>query len=247
MNVYVPSRLPTTKHVVGSKTHLFHSLLPITENPNSINHLITPIPPTHSRTRDPLTVIQLSLNTFETIPAPEVFPECPTIPQSITSPIPPATVGSVGESLPFRLVLPFHTINRRLPDLLGQGVPMMPFLLFKPGCHSPISLLLMISRLRVRHNLSHNLLIRNNTSATIHPTNLRSGTVKGTIDHTRGRMTLWSEMSLTTLPRLPPTNMPYQFHPPGLRDLYRSKPRPFPGVRSGEFIIIIRGSAPPRT
>ena len=81
MNVYVQSHPPTTKHVAGSRTRLFHSPLPINENPSSINRLIIPVPPTRSRTKDPLTAIQPLLNTFETIPALEVSLERPTIPQ----------------------------------------------------------------------------------------------------------------------------------------------------------------------
>lgn len=246
MNVYVPSRLLTTKHVAGSKTRLFHSPLPITENPNYTNQLITPVPPTHFRTKDPLTAIRLLLNTLETIPAPGAFLERPTILQLTMNPIPPPTVGSVGESRPLRLLLPFRTINRRPLDLLGQGVPMTPFPLSNQRCHTPISLLLMTSRLQVRHNRNHNPLSRNNTSATTHPMNLRSGIVRGTVDHTQGRTTLWSEMSLTTTPRLPPTNTPYQFHLPGHRDQHRSKRRVFLVVRNEEFTTI-RGSVPRRT
>ena len=248
MNVCVPSRLLTTKHVAGSKTRLFHSPLPTTENLNYTNQLITPVPPTHSRTKDPLTAIQLLLNTFETILAPGAFLERPTILQLIMNPIPPPTAGSVGESRPLRLLLPFRTINRHLLGLPGQEVPMTPSPLSNQRCHTPISLLLMTSRLQVRHNHNHNHnpLSRNNTSATTRPMNLRSGTVTGTVDHTRGRTTLWSEMSLTTTLRLPPTNTPYQFHLPGHRDRRRSKRRVFLVVRNEEFTTI-RGSVPRRT
>lgn len=248
MNVCVPSHPPTTKHVAGSKTHLFHSPLPISENSSSNNHLIIPVLPTHTQTKDPSTAIQPSLNTFETILAPEAFLERPTAPQSVTNPIPPATVDSVGESLPLCLVLHFRTIviasgshkfNHRLPDLPGQGVPMMPFLPFNQGCHTPISFLFpMTSHPRVRHKLNRNLLIRNNTSVTTHLTNLWSETARGITDPTRGRMTLWSEMNLITTPRLPPTNTSYNFHLPGLRDLRRFKHIASPAARNEEFTTI---------
>lgn len=246
MNVCVPSRLLTTKHVAGSKTRLFHSPLPTIENPSCTNQLITPVPPTHSRTKDLLTAIQLLLNIFETILAPGAFLERPIILQLITNPIPPPTAGSVGESRPLRLLLPFRTINRHLLGLPGQEVPMTPFPLSNQRCHTPISLLLMKSRLQVRHNRNHNPLSRNNTSATTHPMNLRSGTVRRTVDHTRGRTTLWSEMSLTTTLRLPPTSTPYQFHLPGHQDQRRSKRRVFLVARNEEFTTI-RGSVPRRT
>ena len=165
------------KHVAGSKTRLFHYLLPITENPNSSNQLITPALPIHIRTKDPSTAIRLLLSTFEIILAPEGFQEHPTIYQSIMNLIPPATAGSVGESLPLRLVLPFPTIaihkfnRRRLHGLPGQGVPMTPLPLSRRGCHTPINLLLMTSRLQVPHNHSHSLLTRNNTFITTPQTN----------------------------------------------------------------------------
>ena len=246
MNVYVPSHPLTTKRVAGSKTHLFHSPLPTSENPINNNHLITPVLTTHTRTNDPSTAIQLSLNTFETILAPEVSLERPTTRQSTTNPIPPATVGSVGEYLPLRLVLPFRTIvivsgsrpfNHRLPDLPGQGVPMMPFPLFNQGCRTPINFLPTISHLRVRHNRSRNPFTRNNTFVTTHPTSLWTATARGTVGRTRGRMTLWSETNLT-ITRLPHTNTPYNFHLPGLRDLRQSKRRAFLPARSEEFITI---------
>ena len=245
MNVYVPSHPPTTKHVAESKTRLFPSPL-ISENSNSSNNLITPALPTHTRTKDPLTAIQLLLNTFETILAPEVFLERPTVPQSFTNLFPPATAGSVGESLPLCLVLPFPTIaivseihkfNRPLPDLPGQGVPMMPFPLFNQGCHTPISLLLTTSHLQAPYSHSHSLFTRNSTSATTHPTNLQSGIARGTIDHTRGHMTLWSETNLIIMLRLLPTNTPYRFRLPGLRDPHRSKHRAFLAAKSEDFII----------
>ena len=176
----MPSRPPTTKHVAGSKTRLFHCLLPTIENPHSSNLVITSALPIHIRTKDPLTAIRLLLSTSEIIPAPEESLGHPTIHQSATNHTPPATAGSVGESLPLRLAHPFPTIaivsemhkfNRHLHGLPGQGVPMTPLPLFSRGCHTPISLLLMISRLRGPRNHSHSLLTRNNTSITTPPTN----------------------------------------------------------------------------
>ena len=238
----MPSRPPTTKHVAGSKTHPFHCLLPITENPNSSNQVITPALPIHIRTKDPSTAIRLLLSTFEIILAPEGFLEHPTIHQSITNLIPPATAGSVGESLPLRLVLPFptiaiHKLNRRLHGLPGQGVHMTPLPLSKRGCHTPISLLLMTSRLQVPHNHSHSLLTRNNTSITTPQTNRWSGIARGIIDHTLGRTTHWSGMNLIHTPRLLPTSTPFKFHLPGRRDPRRSKRRPFLVARSDQSII----------
>jgi hypothetical protein len=170
----VPFPPPTTKHVAGSKTRPFHCLLPITENLNSSNQLITPAPPIHIRTKDRSTAIRSLMSTFGIILAPGDFLEHPTIHQLITNLILPATAGIVGESLPLRLALPFltiaiHKFSRRLHGLPGQGVPMTPLPLFKRGCHTPISLLLMIFRLRVPHN--HRPLIRNNTSITTPRTN----------------------------------------------------------------------------
>ena len=249
------SRPPTTKRVAGSKTHLFHSPLPITEILSNSNHLRIPAPPTYTRTKDPSTAIQLSPNTFVTILAPEVFLEPPTIRQSISNPIPLAMVDSVGESLPLRLVLPFLMIvigsekcksNHLPPDLPGQGVAMMPSHLSNQDRHTPISLLQMISRLQVHRNRRHNLPIRINISITLYPLNLRNTTATETVNHTRGRTIPYNEMSPITMSPLSPTSTRYLFHLPGLRDLHPSKHSPFLVARNEEFIIT-RGWVPRRT
>lgn len=256
-NVYVLFHPPTTKPVAGSKTRLYLFPLPITETLNSNNRPRAPVPPTHIRTKDPLTVIQLSQNTSVTILAPEVFLERPTTYQSITNLIPPATADSVGELFPLLLALPFRTIvianenhrsSRRLPDPPDQGVHMIPSHLFNKGCHTPITLLQTISRLPVRHSRRHNLLTRTNTSTTIYPTNLRSATARETVDHSRGRTIPWNETNPITMSPLPPTTpCPSQFLGP--RDLHPFKHRPFLAARSeiGRGFIIISDSALRRT
>ena len=123
---------------------------------------------------------------------------------------------------------------------------MMPPYLFNKACHTPINLLPTISSPQARRNHYHNLPTKTNTSITTYPTNLRSATARGTVDHTQGRTIPWSEMSRITLP---PTHTPSPFHLPGLRDPLRFKRRPFPAAQSEierEFTIT-RGSAPRRT
>ena len=227
----------TTKHVAGSKTRLLRSLFPTTENPSN-HHFKTPAPPTCIQTKDPSTAIQLLLNTFATILAPEVFPEHPTIYQSITNLILPAMVDSVGESL-LLPVLPFHTIaivnenhksSRRLPGLPGREVA-MTLHLFTRRYHIPISPLPTIFPLQVRHSCHSNLLTRTNTSITIHPTNPQSATVRETADHTQGRTILWNGMNPTIISPPPPISI-YRSHLPGLRVQHRSKHRPSLEARS---------------
>ena len=236
----MPFLPPTTKHVAGFKTRLFLSPLPIPETFNSNNRLRTPARPTHIRTKDPSTVIQLWQNIFATILALEVFLERPTISQPTTNSIPPAMVDSVGGSFPLLLALPFRTIvivsesyksNRRLPDLPGQGVPMIPPHLSNQGYHTPISLLLTISRTRGRHSRRRNLLTRTNTPTTIYPTNPQNATVRGTLDHTRGHTIPRNEMSPIITVLLSPIT-PSLSHLPGLRDPHPFKPRPSPAART---------------
>ena len=200
-------------------------------------------------------MIQPSPNTFGTILAPEVFLERPTTRRSTTNPIPLPMVDSVGESLLLLLVLHFRTIvivtgnyksSRRLPDPPGQEVATMPSHLFNKACHTPINLLPTISSLQVRRSHYLNPPTKTNTFITTCPTNLRSVTARGTVDHTRGRTIPWNEMNPITLP---PTHTPSPSHLPGLRELHQFKHRPFPAGRSEierEFTIT-RGSALRRT
>ena len=251
----MPSHPPTKKHVAESKTRLSHSLLLTTETFNSNNHPRIHVRPTHIRTRDPSTVIQSSPNTFATILAPEVFLERPITWLSTTNHTPLPTVDSVGEFLPLPLVLHFRTIvivtgshksSHHLPDPPGQEVVMMLSHLFNKACRTHTSLLPTICSPQVRRSHYRNPLTRTNTSITTSPTNLRSATGRGMVDHTQGRTIPWNEMSPITLP-LTRTLSPS--HLPGLRDLHRFKHRPFPVARSEierEFTIT-RGSALRRT
>lgn len=66
MNVCVPSHLPRTTNVAGFRSHLFHSLMLITENLSINNRLKSPVLPTRTRNTDLSTAIQLSLNTSGT-------------------------------------------------------------------------------------------------------------------------------------------------------------------------------------
>lgn len=195
MNVYVPSHPQKTRHVVAFKTLLSHSPTHTFENPNNSSHLRVLALLKCSQTTGPSTVIQLWPNTSAIILDPVVFPEPLIIHQSITNPIPPAMVDSVGPSLPLYLVLPpFRMIviaiasgkhkSRRHPlDLLGQGVHMMAFPLSSQGHHTPTNPPLTTFHLRVRR--SRSLLTRTNTTTITRPTNPRSATAREMADLTQ--------------------------------------------------------------
>lgn len=246
MNVYVPSHPLKTRHVVAFKTHLFHSPTHILENPNNNNRLRVLVLLRYIQTIDPSTVIQLWLNTSATIPDLVVSLGRLITHQSITNPIPPAMVDSVGPSLPPYLVLPpfrmivtviasgKHKSRHRPPDPLGQGVHTMASLLFNQVCHTPINPLLTTSRFRLRRRRS--LLTRTNITTITHPTNLRSATARERVDPTRGLTIPSSETTFIITFPPPPTNTPYLFRLRGLLDLRPFKHKPSPAART-DFII----------